>query len=85
MRVVSLGDFLSYIGYKSQRRLFVPGSDVPYKLKSGSRSAAVDETTGTHKSSGTTSEAYTNSSNKKSAKPKTFSGGNTSGSGVFRK
>jgi hypothetical protein len=34
IRVVSLSDFLKYIGYKSDRRIFVPGSDVPYRLKS---------------------------------------------------
>jgi len=32
--VVSLSDFLKYIGYKLDRRPFVPGSDVPYRLKS---------------------------------------------------
>jgi hypothetical protein len=34
IRIVSLSDFLKYIGYKSDRRLFVPGSDVPHRLKS---------------------------------------------------
>jgi hypothetical protein len=38
VRIVSLSDFLSYIGYKSQRRLSVPGGESPYKLKSGSTS-----------------------------------------------
>jgi hypothetical protein len=83
VRVLSLSDFLVYIGYKQQRRLFVPGGDVPYKLKSGSHSASVNEGSGSsRKSSGTTSGSY---SGDKSTKPKTFSGGNTSGSGPFRK
>jgi hypothetical protein len=81
VRIISLSDFLVYIGYKPQRRLFVPGGDVPYMLKAGAHSASVDESSGSsRKSSGTTSEAYTG---KKSTKAKTFSGGNTSG-GVFR-
>ena len=59
VRVVSLGDFLTYIGYKPHRRLFVPGSDVPYNLKSGSASPAVGETLGSsRRSSGATSGAY---------------------------
>src|SRR5207302_5032226 len=59
VRVVSLSDFLSYIGYKPQRRLFVPGGDVPYNLKSGSASPAVGESLGgSRKSSGATSGAY---------------------------
>ncbi len=71
VRVVSLSDFLSYIGYKPQRRLFVPGSDVPYNLKSGSASAAVGESLGaSRKSSGATSGAY---SSDKSQKPKNTS------------
>lgn len=51
----SLSDFLNYIGYKQQRRLFVPGSDVPYNLKSGAPP----------KSSGQTSGAYSGNKNLK--------------------
>jgi len=69
VRVVSMGDFLNYIGYKSQRRLFVPGSDVPYNLKSGSHSTGVGESSGSSRtSSGATSGAY---SGDKATKPKT--------------
>ncbi|MGE5195603.1 MAG: hypothetical protein ACM3U2_24180 [Deltaproteobacteria bacterium] len=83
VRVLSLSDFLVYIGYKQQRRLFVPGGDIPYKLKAGSHSASVDESSGSsRKSGGTTSSAY---SGEKGTKAKTFTGGSTSGSGVFRK
>ena len=83
VRVLSLSDFLVYIGYKSQRRLFVPGGDVPYNLNAGSHSASVKETSGSsRKSSGNTSSAY---SGDKSTKAKTFSGGNTSGSSPYRK
>ena len=59
VRIVSLGDFLTYIGYKSQRRLFVPGSDVPYNLKSGAHSTGVGESSGSRRTSaGTTSGAH---------------------------
>lgn len=33
VRVVSLADFLKYVGYQSQPRLIMPGSDFPYNLK----------------------------------------------------
>jgi len=59
VRVVSLGDFLNYIGYKSQRRLFVPSSDMPYNLKSASHSTGVGDASGSSRtSSGATSGAY---------------------------
>jgi hypothetical protein len=78
VRVVSLSDFLTYIGYKQQRRLFVPGGDVPYNLKSGSHSASVGESSGSKRqSSGQTSGAY---SGDKALKPKTSPNSN-----VFRK
>lgn len=82
VRVVSLSDFLTYVGYKSQRRLFIPGSEVPYNLKSGAHSAGVGESSGSKRqSSGTTSGAY---SSDKSVKPK--SGGRGDGtSKMFRK
>jgi hypothetical protein len=77
VRVVSLSDFLSYIGYKQQRRLFVPGSDVPYNLKSGAHSTAVGESSGSKRqSTGITSGAY---SGDKDIKPR-----NTGGSKIFR-
>lgn len=44
VRLVSLNDFLSFIGYKAERRLWRPGDKRGYTLKNGSRSAAVDQT-----------------------------------------
>ena len=38
VRVISLADFLPYIGFKP-KRVFVPGRDVLYDLKAGGRSA----------------------------------------------
>jgi hypothetical protein len=83
VRVLSLSDFLVYIGYKTQRRLFVPGGDVPYNLTAGSHSASVKEASGSSRTSqGSTSSSY---SGDKSTKAKTFSGGNTSGASPYRK
>mgnify|MGYP002623974486 CR=1 FL=1 len=44
VRLVSLADFLSFVGFKPERRLYRPGDDRQYTLRNGSRSAAVDET-----------------------------------------
>lgn len=41
VRLVSLNDFLKWIGYTPQRRLFVPGKE--YKLNAGQRQAPVDK------------------------------------------
>ena len=35
VRVLSLSDFVSYIGYVSRRRLFVPGEDTPLQAEIG--------------------------------------------------
>lgn len=85
VRVVSLGDFLNYMGYKPQRRLFVPGGDVPWNLKSGSQSGSVNEagSASSRRSSGNTSKLY---STEKSQSSKNYGSGSGSGmSGkVFR-
>ena len=80
VRKVSLGDFLSYIGYKPQRRLYRPGDGTPFKLKSGSHSTATDESIGNRESSGQTSGAYSRSKRLKQPKSsgqtsKVFRGG----------
>jgi len=71
VRIISLNDFLTYIGYVNQRRLFKPGDDVPYTLKSGSRSASTTETVSSRTGTGTTSGAF---SGNKRLKPQTSSG-----------
>jgi hypothetical protein len=73
VRKVSLGDFLAYIGYKHQRRLWRPGDGTPYTLKSGSQSTTVDEVFNQRESSasGQTSGLYSRS---KRLKPETSSG-----------
>jgi prefoldin subunit 5 len=47
VRIVNLNDFLSWIGYQPQRRLFVPGADQEkYPLKAGQRPVPADKGTG---------------------------------------
>lgn len=66
VRVIGINDFLSYIGYKPQRRLFVPGSGVPSKIKLGAKKTGVNAS-----SSGTVSQVFTRS---KRLKQQTSSG-----------
>ena len=80
VRKMNLGDFLSYIGYKPQRRLYRPGDGTPFKLKSGSHSTATNESIGNRKSTGQTSGAYSRSKRLKQPKSsgqtsKVFRGG----------
>lgn len=53
VRVIGINDFLSYIGYKPQRRLFVPGSGIASKIKQGAKKTSVSAS-----SSGTVSGLY---------------------------
>lgn len=46
VRTVNLSDFLAWIGYQPQRRLFVPGSEKGYDLKSGQREPPVNNFSG---------------------------------------
>lgn len=66
VRIIGINDFLSYIGYKPQRRLFVPGSGVASKIKQGSKKTGVSAT-----SSGKVSDVFTRS---KRLKQKTSTG-----------
>jgi hypothetical protein len=58
VRVVSLNDFLSFIGFKPTRRLWVPGTEVPWRLQQGSKSTGVSPTAGVRISTGSTSALY---------------------------
>ena len=58
IRVVRLNDFLQYIGYKPQQRLWQPGENKPYNLGQGSQSASVDESFQDRTSSGQVSELF---------------------------
>jgi hypothetical protein len=59
VRVVRLNDFLAYMGYKPQQRLFLPGAEMPYTIRGGSRqTGTVDSVGRSGASSGNTSEVY---------------------------
>ncbi|MCG6155990.1 hypothetical protein [Rubinisphaera margarita] len=63
-RVISLNDFLAYIGFKPQRRLYVPGlADKNYQLKAGSQSAGVNESIGDRRSTGRVSDIFNTDGN----------------------
>ena len=58
VRKITLNDFLAFIGYRSKRRLWRPGEEFPYTLKSGSHSTGVNETLGSRAAAGRTSGLY---------------------------
>lgn len=69
---INLSDFLSYAGYKPQRRLYLPGlTDRRFPLKAGAASVTVDETIGDRSSAGSVSGLYGRS---KRLKPQTSAG-----------
>ena len=43
VRLVNLSDFLAWIGYTPQRRLFTPGNEKGYELKAGQRKPPIDD------------------------------------------
>lgn len=68
VRVISLKDFLAYMGHVPSRRLWLPGEDVPWQLKSGAHSTGVNQTIGNRVSSGTNSAIYSKSKRLKQPK-----------------
>lgn len=58
VRIVSLSDFIAYVGYKPKRRLFTPGDNRPYTLKAGAASGSPGEPLGERSSTGNTSGAF---------------------------
>ena len=59
VRKVRLADFLLYIGFKADRRLWRPGDLSKRTLKAGARSTAVNQIIGRRQSSGQISGIYT--------------------------
>ena len=57
IKIVSLKDFLTYLGWKPESRLYIPGADTPFKLKAGARSTGVNDSLGDRTSAGATSKA----------------------------
>lgn len=78
IRVISLNDFLSFIGYKSQRRLYVPGGDTPFTLKNAGRGASAEQPRPGTVSTGNVSGLYS-----RDKKPSTNSSGQPV-KGLFR-
>lgn len=68
VRVMTLKDFVVYMGYKPSRRLWLPGEKIPWLLKSGSHSAGVNETIGNRESTGQTAGTYSRSKRLKQPK-----------------
>lgn len=58
--VISLNEFLTWVGYRNQQRVFRPGETKGFNLGSGARSTAVDEVYNDRSSSGSTSELFQN-------------------------
>lgn len=62
VRVVTLNDFMHFIGYTPRQRVFRPGDQRPFALKSGSRSTSTGESIGKNRySTGQTSGVYSRS------------------------
>jgi len=75
-RVISLNDFLAYIGFKPQRRLYIPGlADKEYKLKAGSQSTSVSDSVGDRSSSGRVSDVFNPNRGGQSSTPMRTPGG----------
>lgn len=62
VEIIKLDDFLTYMGIRTQRRIYRPGEEAGWQLKSGARSTGVDETIGDRESSGQTSGLFRNRS-----------------------
>jgi hypothetical protein len=77
VRIVNMNDFLAYIGYVPQRRLWKPGMKVAWPLKSGAASGKVGSVVTDRSSSGRVSSVFTRS---KRLKQQPTSAGQTSGS-----
>jgi hypothetical protein len=57
---VSLNEFLTWVGYRNQQRVFRPGQSEKYNLNAGARSAGVDEVFNDRTSGGNTSRLFQN-------------------------
>jgi hypothetical protein len=56
---INLNDFLAYIGYRPQQRIYIPGVvDRPFNLRSGAHSVTTNETIGNRSSSGQVSKKF---------------------------
>ncbi len=60
VQIISLNEFLIYMGFRSQQRIFKPGQDRTWNLGAGSHSTTVDETYIDRTSTGRTSKLFQN-------------------------
>ena len=67
VQIIKLDDFLIYMGIRTQRRVYRPGEDAGWTLRSGAQSASVDETVTDRTSAGQTSGLFRN--NRLGARP----------------
>lgn len=81
IRVVRLNDFLDYIGYRPQQRLWHPGEERPFNLKNGATSASVNAPLEDRISSGTVSGLY----ERNGRPPASDDASSGTTSGLFRK
>ena len=65
VRIISLSDFLAFTGYKTQRRLFVPGGDMPYRIQHGAKTPSTEASTGSRSPTGNTSGVYSKGSSRR--------------------
>lgn len=76
VRVVTLNDFLAFMGIKPRQRVFRPGDNRPFTLKAGSQSTSTTQSIGSNRvSAGQTSGVYS----KSRRIPQPTSSGQTSG------
>ena len=69
---IRMSDFLAHIGFKPQRRLYIPGLvDRPFNLRQGAASTATDEVLGDRSAAGSVSGVYGRS---KKLKPQSSEG-----------
>jgi len=71
VRIITLSDFLAYVGYKSKRRLFRPGESTKFNLKAGAASVGINQPLGDIQSGGQVSGSF---SKTKTTQPKSSSG-----------
>jgi len=50
-------DFLTYLGWKPESRLYIPGSEAPFTLRAGAHSTGVNEFIGDRSSTTPVSKA----------------------------
>ena len=71
VRIITLPDFLAWMGFRNEQRLFKPGTEQPYTLEAGSRSSSVS---GVKRSTSSGATSQGTDPRKKNLGPSTSSG-----------